>query len=371
MTTHLNRRNWLKANVLVAAGLAIKPSASLDPIPKLRRDGDAIRLHSNENPAGPSEAARRAMIEAFDLGGQYPAEHYRKLAVKIAEKEGVTPEHVVIGAGSSEVLRMAGTAYGLGGAEILTAFPTYEGMERAARQIGAYVHRVPLNDDLAADLEEMNSRTTQAVKLVFLCNPNNPTGVVLPGNEVKAFCEEVSRRAVVFVDEAYHEYVDDPAYSSMIDLVRGGENVIVSRTFSKIFGLAGLRVGYGIARPDIAERLRAFRTGSGINILGLHAALTSYTDTDHVTKSREVNAAGKTYVTGALREAGFRVLPSQTNFIFFHLGSDVREFGAVMRENGIRVGRPFPPYLDWCRLSIGTLDEMKQFVKAFGEVRRD
>ena len=367
MTPTLNRRNWLKANAFAAAGLAIAPVAPVS-LPKKIRTGGDIRLHSNENPAGPSAAARHAITEAFDLGGLYPGEQYKKLETMIAEKEGLTPDHIVLGAGSHEVLRMAGTAYGIDGGEVLTAYPTYEGMERYAKQVGAFVHRVPLDDDLQISLENMDRRTTQSVKLVFVCNPNNPTGGLLPGKEMQTFCEEVSRRAVVFVDEAYHEYVNSPSYHSMIDLVKRGENVIVSRTFSKIFGLAGLRVGYGITRPDIAQRLRAFRTGSSVNVLAVHAAMASYGDEDYVSASQSMNSKGRSFVTDALQEVGHRVLHSQTNFIFFHLGSDIRAFGDSMREKGIRVGRPFPPYMDWCRLSIGTPEEMEQFTLAFGSL---
>ena len=365
MSALMNRRQWLKTGTLAAVGVAVHPNPSVFSAPAPRPFNKPIRLHSNENPYGPSDPARQAIQAAFDAGCRYPGGSYGALEKMIARKEGLSPEHVVLGAGSHEVLRMIAMAYGLAGGEILTAYPTYESMERYAVSIGAHVHRVPLDADMMIDLEAMDRRTTQAVKLVYVCNPNNPTGSLLPSDAVKAFCEEVSPRSVVLVDEAYHELVDDPGYYTMTPLVRDGHNVIVSRTFSKIFGLAGLRVGYGLARPDIAARLRKFRTGSGINVLGVHAARASHGDEDFIAFSRRVNAEGRDYARQAVEARGHRCLDSQTNFIFFHLGQDIRTFRAAMEQRGILVGRAFPPYMDWCRLSIGTMDEMKAFADAF------
>jgi len=330
------------------------------------------RLNSNENPYGPSEKARRAMTEAFDEGCRYPGGQNKKLEELIAKKEGLTPDQVILGAGSGEVLRMAAMAYGPQGGEILTAHPTYEGLESAAHTIGAFVHRVALNKNFEHDLDAMDRRTTQAVRLVFVCNPNNPTGTIVPADRLRAFCKEVSRRSVVLVDEAYHEYVDDPRYSSMMDLARDGYNVIISRTFSKIHAMAGLRVGYGFARPDIVARLRQFR--GFINILGMQAAMASYQDPEFQGFSRRKNAEARTYTYKTLDELGYKYIPSQANFVFFKLGKDVQAqaFRDVMeKKHGILVGRTFPPYNDYCRVSMGTMDEMKIFATALREVTRE
>ncbi len=365
MSALMNRRQWLKTGTLAAVGVAVRPKVSVLASVAPRPFDKPIRLHSNENPYGPCASARQAMQAAFDEGCRYPGGSYGELKALIARQEGLTPEHVVLGAGSHEVLRMIAMAYGLVGGEIITGYPTYEAMERYAVSISAHVHRVPLDDDFMLDLDAMDRRTTQAVKLVYVCNPNNPTGTLLPSDAVQAFCEEVSRRSVVFVDEAYHELVEDPEYHSMVPLVRDGHNVIISRTFSKIFGLAGLRVGYGLARPDIAARLRHFRTGSGVNVLGVRAAIASYRDEAFIAFSRHANAEGRAYARQIVEERGHRCLPSQTNFIFFHLGQNIRPFRAAMEQRGILVGRPFPPFMDWCRLSIGTMEEMHAFATAF------
>ncbi len=363
----MNRRHWLKSSAATALSLPLWPT--LPAFPSYKPAGGPLRLHNNENPFGVPESARQAIIGAFEDGGDYPTNQYADLAQRIADREGLTPAHVVLGAGSGELLRAAGTAYGLGGGEILTGYPTYEGLENYATRIGAFVHRVPLDESLALDLDAMDRRTTQAVRLVFVCNPNNPTGTIVPADRVRAFCETVSTRSVVLVDEAYHEFVDDPQYATMLPLVRADYNVIVSRTFSKIYGLAGLRLGYALARPDIADRLRRYLTIGGVNLIGVAAAHAAYQDTDFVAKSLRENAAARAYTTDLLTRAGFQVAPSRTNFVFFRLGYDVNKFRDAMAAQGIMVGRPFPPYLDWCRVSLGTVADMERFAAALNTVR--
>ena len=360
---HFSRRQWLG---LGAAGLAYP----FLPRVATGHTSSPVRLHSNENPYAPSDSARRAMMSAHDEGNLYPSAHYHALDALIAEREGLTPDHVVLGAGSTEVLRMAAMAYGLEGGEILTAYPTYEGLDSYAVTINAHVHRVPLDPDLLIDLGAMEQRTTQSVRLVYVCNPNNPTGTLCHKAELADFCATVSRRSIVLVDEAYYELVDSSDFASMVPMVRRGANVIVSRTFSKVFGLAGLRIGYALARPDLAARLRRYRTANSINIIALRAAIASYADLPFVEFSRSRIAAERTSVTRMLRQNDHRVVDSHANFVFFHLGRPVADFQAAMETQGVLVGRPFPPYLDWCRLSIGTADEMAQFVNAYYHVMR-
>jgi len=201
-----------------------------------------------------------------------------------------------------------------------------------------------------------------------VCNPNNPTGTIVPGDRLKDFCSAVSRCTPVLVDEAYHEYVQHPAYASMTDLVKAGEHVIVSRTFSKIYGLAGLRVGYALARPDIAERLRRYLTRHSVNILGLRAAIASYQDRAYQELSRKKNEEVRAWLYRHFDRLNLRHLPSETNFVFFHLGFPVTSFREAMAQRGILVGRPFPPYLNWCRVSTATMEEMKCFTEALPEV---
>lgn len=376
MSLSMTRRQLLMNTGAVAAGLTLgRTSVRAEWLGSsaLALDEEKVkvraRLNNNENPYGPSERARRAMTEAFSEGCRYPGGQNKKLEELIAKKEGIPGDHVILGAGSGEILRMAAMAYGPLGGELLTAHPTFEGLESAAHTIGAFVHRVPLNKNFEHDLDAMDRRTTQSVRLVFVCNPNNPTGTIVPADRLRAFCKEVSRRSIVLVDEAYHDYVDAPEYSSMIDLARDGHNVIVSRTFSKIHSMAGLRVGYGFARPDIVARLRQYR--STINILGMAAATASYQDPEFQSFSRKKNVEARTFVYKLLDEMGYRYIPTHANFVFFNLGKDAQSqaFREVMeKKHGILVGRVFEPYKEWSRVSLGSMDEMRLFATALREV---
>ncbi|MCY4158598.1 MAG: histidinol-phosphate transaminase [Bacteroidetes bacterium] len=362
----MNRRDWIRLSVAGSA-LPLLPSFSLassglERIP--------IRLHSNENPYAPGDAARTAILDAIQETNLYPASNYRSLQAMIAAREGLEPEHVVLGAGSTEILRMAAMAYGLSGGEIVTAYPTYEGLENFAKSIEARVHRVPLNADKSIDLGRMESRTTENVKLVFVCNPNNPTGTICDKDDLQRFCIRVSQQSVVLVDEAYYELVTHPRYNTIVPLVKAGANVIVSRTFSKVYGLAGLRIGYALARPDIAEKLRNYWTSMGINILAIRAAIASLNDDRFLNYSRTQIEHTRTETTNRLRNLGYEVIESNTNFLLFHLDQPVERFQQSMASHGILVGRPFPPYLDWCRLSIGTDNEMSRFFDAFTKVMK-
>jgi histidinol-phosphate aminotransferase len=218
----------------------------------------------------------------------------------------------------------------------------------------------------------MRRHITDATRLVYLCNPNNPTGTLIPTDDLRAFCVDAAQQAVVFVDEAYREYIDAPRYASMMDLVRDGRgvntrNIIVSRTASKIHGLAGMRVGFGFAHPDTLRKMQDHVTGS-LNLVGLRGAVASYQDAAFQTQTRQRNQAAKTRLYALLDDKGCAYLPSETNFVFFQTGQPISQFQVAMRAQGVLVARPFPPYTDWCRLSLGTPDAMDAFAKALNAV---
>ena len=380
----MDRRQWLQHAGASAAGLLLgtrgspatstdataSPAASYHPRDVQGRvpdDVEAVLLDSNENPLGPSPAAREVVLDAFDRSFRYPGEAYETLVGMIAEREDVSPDHVVLGTGSTEVLCMAGAAYGLHGGEVVTGAPSYKGVTRYAETVGGYVNAVPLTDALALDLPAMDRRTTASTALVFVCNPNNPTGTVVDPDALQAFCQDVSRRAAVFVDEAYIDFVDDAKRPATVDLVRQGENVIVARTFSKLFGMAGLRIGYGLARPDIVERLRAYSMGMP-NMVGLHAAAESLNDTAFQERSRTAITESRAYTCDVLDDLGLDYAASQASFVFFRTGRDIQAVQADMADEGVLVGRPFPPYTDWCRVSMGTMDDMRAFESALRTV---
>lgn len=367
--SHINRRNWL--GLIGAGGLAtaldpIIPS-STEIIKKGKSTYDYAKLNSNENPLGPSPKVREAMIEAFDYGCRYPTQMINGLAEEIAEKHGVTRDHIVITGGSREALKSAGLAYGMNGGEIITCDPVYKSLIVYAEENGAYINRVPLNSDLSQDLEGMKNRISNKTSLVFFCNPHNPTGSLVPRAEAQQFCTDVSEQTMLFADEVYFDYINEQDYPSMISMVKEDKNVMVARTFSKIYGLAGLRVGYLVARPDIAERVRK-KVMSSTSILAVAAAKASLSDQSFYDKSIALNQKGLSLIYNTLDDLGLKYIPSHTNFVFFHTGRPIQKLIPLMRSKGVAIGRPFAPLLDWCRISTGYEEDVKQFCNVLREV---
>ena len=216
------------------------------------------------------------------------------------------------------------------------------------------------------DLSAMEGRVTDSTSLVYVCNPNNPTGTVLNADQLRAFIETVEARATVFVDEAYVDLLDDPTHNAMIDQVKAGKNVILARTFSKIHGLAGLRVGYAIARPDLIKRLSPLQM-SIPNVMGLRAAAASYRDIGFQKYSKDKIKECVAMTEATLDELGLKYTPTVTNFLVFDTGGSVRDFAKTMRQNNILVGRSYAPYNNWCRVSMGTVEQMA----VFSQVLRD
>jgi histidinol-phosphate aminotransferase len=382
----LSRRQWLATSGLgLGAGLALPAwlEAAVTGAPEARSTRDEllameqsatrarrlagpIRLNFNENPFGMSPRAKAAIMDAWSEHPHYAPPSLMALREVFAKHVGVPADHVLVTQGSSEVLDVTAIAYGLQGAEVVTPWPTFEGFAGYAEALGATVHRVPLDASLAMDLGAMDARITGATKLVFVCNPNNPTGTLVETNRLRDFVRSAARRSVVLVDEAYHDFVDDPAYRSMTDLVLAGENVIVSRTASKIHGLAGLRIGFAIAKPSIIARMAQRVTGNP-NTFGMRAAIASIADTEYQAFVKTRNREGRELLTRTLTGLGKRVVPSHTNFVFFQANRPVATVSRALEERGFLVGRAFPPYGDWVRVSIGTPEEMQRFAGDVGK----
>lgn len=389
----LSRRQWLKSSGIVAGGALA--SGSLTPtlaqaldsdaphvidgmttaagfaahermIEAMRRADGPIRLASNENPYGMAPSARKAIEDGWKQHSWYNAPALPNLKKIYAQSVGVPEDHIMIVAGSSELLSIVNLAYGMKG-EVLTAWPTYEGLPRYAESLGLKVHKVPLAADLTHDLDTMDKRLTQAIDLVFVCNPNNPTANLTENRRLRSFVSNASRRAMVLVDEAYHDFVTDPSYSSCIDMVKAGENVIISRTGSKIHGLAGLRTAFVIARPDIIARLQPLST-SAPGVFGALGAAASIQDTAFQAMCKQRNTEGREIMKAAITRMGRKMTDSQTNFVFFHTGMPVEQVQKAMLAKGFQIGRAFPPYTDWARISIGTPDEMRAVAAALPEI---
>lgn len=369
----LSRRDWLKRTSLgsglaLFGGAGIVSTLSAEEIKKYnpRPLASSIRLGSNENPYGPSESMRKAMTAAFDDGCRYPWGYNASLVKMIAQKEGVPEDYVVLTAGSTEGLKVAGITFGRG-REIISCTPTFLSMMEYAELWGTEINWVPLNKDLDFDLEEIEKRVSYETGLVFLCNPNNPTGKLLPADRVMDFCETVSKRTVVFSDEAYYDYITEPNYPSMVELVKKGHDVVVSRTFSKVYGLAGIRMGYLIAKPDLAQKLKD-RVVANTNIMAIEAGKAALGDNDFYKFALQKNEEAKAMIIQTLNELKLAYLDSHANFVFFQSGKDISQLGKTMAEKGIIIGRPFPPLNDWCRISTGTIEEIALYNQAIKEV---
>ena len=331
---------------------------------------DAIRLDSNENPNGPGAAALDAIRAMFREAPRYPDVPITELQQAIARSLKVAPENVVTGCGSGEILRMAVYAFTSPERALVTASPSFEDPVWHAQMTRAPVRASPVDKELRLDLTKMADDAGGA-GLVFFCNPNNPTATVYGASAVRDFVARVHARApecVVMVDEAYHEYVDDPSYATAVPLALENPRVIVVRTFSKVFGMAGLRVGYAIGRPETLREMQRHRLPNNVNVLAAAAAMTTLPDQAHIEQERRLNRAAREFTRSAFDAMGYKSTPSNTNFIMVPIGRDSRAFKEACAKHGVLVGRPFPPLTTHARISIGTMDEMKRAVDVFRQV---
>jgi histidinol-phosphate aminotransferase len=373
-----SRRQFLLRVGAGGAGLAFAPAltargleASREPGPApLRAAPGPLRLDSNENPYGPSPAALDAIQGAMGEASRYPDAPEVALREAIARQHGVTPDMVLLGSGSTEILRVAVMSFCRGGRALVTAAPTFEEPGRIARTMGAPVVDVPTDARMQLDLDAM-ARAAGPAGLVFCCNPNNPTATVHGEDAIRRFTAEVRRTApecVVLLDEAYHEYVEDPGYATAIPLVRQDPRVVVCRTLSKVHGLAGIRAGYAIAQRPTIEAMQPWRLPSGISVAAGAAAMASLGGTSHIGRQQRLNREARAFTRSFFETAGYRVAPSETNFIMVDIKRDSKVFKAACLSQGISVGRQFPPYLQHARISIGTMDEMRRAVEVFRRV---
>ncbi len=366
---NIDRRQWLRTMSL-SGGFALLGGVNAFSLAAPQTFGppnSLAKLNSNENPFGPSQRVRDAITSTFDTACRYPFQSLAGLVAMIAEKEGVTKDHVVVTGGSTEGLKAVGLTYGLHGKELVAADPTFQAMLRYAENFGAHVHRVPVDETLGHDLEEMEKRINGNTGLVFICNPNNPTGTLLNKDKLRDFCQSVDNKAMVFSDEAYYDFITEPDYPSMVELVKEGRNVIVSKTFSKVFGLAGLRIGYLIARPDIAKRLKG-SVMANTNILAIAAAKEALRDDEFYKFSLAKNEEAKKHLYKTLDALNLHHIKSHTNFVFFKTGRPIDTLIKEMASENVLIGRPFPPFYEWARISTGKMTEMEQFRKALTKV---
>ncbi len=372
----MERRTFLRTGLaLGVAGTTGGPRLGLNAEPTRRAPGtDApVRLSSNENALGVCPDARRAIIDGIASANRYPGASKRALIDALAAKHHVSPDCIVLGNGSTEVLQMMVQATASRRTKLICADPTFEAVTEYSLPETYVREPVPLDRHLAHDIGRMRDLAKHSWDpvLVYICNPNNPTGTLTPCSEVAEWIESAPENVRFLIDEAYFEYVTDPSYSSAIKWIMDRPNVVVARTFSKIYGMAGIRLGYGVAHPETASHLTRFAADTNTNELALRAGLASLNDEGLVARSLDSNSRGKAIVLECLNELNLEVLPSHTNFVMHRITGDLRTYIQRMRENGILVGRPFPPMLSYNRLSIGLPEEMERFAESLREFRQN
>lgn len=328
--------------------------------------GTPIILSRNENSYGPSEKVIASMREALQIANRYPDDESEILLAKIAALHNIKHEQVILGCGSGEILRMSAETFVGPGKKLIVALPTFEALGNHAHQRGAEVINVPLSKDWSHDLDGMLARAESSTGLIYICNPNNPTGSLTPRRDLEAFIQKVPANTCVLIDEAYHHFVGETAaYTSFIDRPIHDNRVIVARTFSKIYGMAGMRVGYCIAAMPTAKKLAACRLPENVNAVAARAAATALDDVEHVLMSVKRNARDRQEFFEQATTRKVPAISSQANFVMLNAGRPTVEVIEHFKKNGILVARRFPP-LDTCvRVSLGTPPEMTEFWKVW------
>lgn len=389
-----NRRDWLRTSLLSAGGALAMPhltfASSAQFEVTLDQDHNAIyspffkeflpdspwelpalkaKLNANENPYGPSPMALDAVKQHAAGGNRYAWGELFALIDKIATYEGVESHQVIMGPGSSDLLEKFGMLSFLKGGNVISADPAYMSLVRVAEAMGAQWKGIPLKKDWSHDLEAMEAAIDSETRLVYICNPNNPTGSLTEAAKLKDFCARVSEKVPVFVDEAYLDFLEDGHEQSMVDLVAQGKNVIVARTFSKIYGMAGLRVGYAVAPKKTIEGVQKItRGGMGISLPSVYAAIQAMDDKAFIDRSRKLNAESREFVYATLKEMGIDYVPSSTSFIIFPIEMEGKAFLNKMQAELVGVRAFSFMNKNWCRVSMGTLEEMQTFAGALKKV---
>ncbi len=371
MTT--SRRAFLR---LIGAGAAVDATkhcpimgASRPVIfePSRLNVGDGlIRLNSNENAYGPSAKVADAIKSSIGRANRYPRGEYDSLRERIAGVHNVKAQQILLGCGSTEILRMGAFAFLGAGKQLIQASPTFEAMERYARAADSGVKSVRLTPAFSHDLGGMLAHATASTTLVYVCNPNNPTASLTPRKDLETFIGKLPGSTVVIIDEAYHHYAGPSgAYASFIDRPLQDERVIVVRTFSKVYGLAGLRLGYAVAAPKLVQQMQKFASENNINAVVVQAAMAALNDSDGLNESIERNTDDRQEFFNAALARMLKPIDSHANFVMmnaFHPASDMAQ---LFRKSNILIGRPFPPLDTYIRVSLGLPDEMHAFWRAW------
>ena len=364
-----NRRNWLKQTSIGIVGLGIIPFEGF-AIPTKEdiieeKNESLIRLRSNENPYGPSVLARNAMRDSIHVSNRYNWELLDELIGKIAQKHNLTDQNILLGAGSSEILNLVALYCSKEKGNLIIAETTFDYWTVTAENAGLKKIAIPLTADKNHDLSAMLNAIDADTRLIYICNPNNPTGTLCASEALLNFINEATKRTKVLVDEAYLDYTDQP---SLANLVTENKNLIIAKTFSKIYGLAGSRIGYAIAHPETIMEMSQlqFSTNGSVSVVSVSGALASLEDDKFVAETILLNAEARKYTIEQLENLKIRCIPSHTNFVYFSIENYEKDFFEQLKKNAILGTKIYEEKGKWSRITIGTMDEMKEFIKALG-----
>ncbi|MGB9715412.1 MAG: histidinol-phosphate transaminase [Thermodesulfovibrionales bacterium] len=351
----------------------LRPYVPGKPIEELERElgiRDSVKLASNENPVGPSPMALKAIIDVLMNSSpslsinRYPDASGYWLKKEISKKFSVCEDEIILGNGSNELIDIAVRTFLQPGDDAVMANPSFVVFPMSVQASGSKPIQIPLKN-FTHDLEAMADAVTERTKMIFIANPNNPTGTINRKGEFERFMDKIPEGILVVADEAYHEYVTDPDYPDSMEYFRKGRDILILRTFSKIYGLAGLRIGYGIARKDIIKEMNKIRPPFNTSILAQNAAIYALRDDEHIRYSKEINEKGKSYLYTELKSLNIRFVPTEANFIYILLGYDSNVFYNEMLKRGV-ITRPVGP--GEIRVTIGLPEENERFIEALKKV---
>ena len=355
-----SRRQWIRQSSLAFAGLSFASELFAKEVKPFSPITKQILLNSNENAYGPSPMARKAIMENYLNSNRYPDDYIPVLKKKIAAHWNVGAENILLGAGSSEIIGLAAHHVSANKGHIIVGDPAYKVWNGQAENFGLSFTRIPLNNTRVHDLDKMLTSINDKTSMVYVCNPNNPTGTVNDVNELRRFAEEAAKKTFVFIDEAYTEYAGLP---SLADLVVNNKNILVAKTFSKIYGLAGARVGYAVAHPDTINTLAKYQPwpDAAVSVVTAAAATASLDDKAFVQSCKDNAAKAREICYSTFTDRKLEYIPSQTNFILFNIDSIKKDFVKEMEAQNIYV--QFRAHFGgkWCRVSMGTVEEMQSF----------
>lgn len=367
---HINRRHWLKQLGVGLSGLGLanfntltsSSSAFFEP---LLEDGLPINLNSNENPYGPSPLAKAAMTKSLSISNRYNWQLGIELIETLAQQHKVGADHILLGAGSTEIIDLVARFAAANKGSLVIADPSYSNWISTAKKQGLRVIKVPLNAQKAIDLPAMQKAILPDTRLVYLCNPNNPTGTICDRTQLVNFVNEATQKAIVLVDEAYLNFCTQESLST---LTLENKNLIVVKTFSKLYGLAGARIGYAIGHHSTLDQLSALQSwpNGAVSVVSLAAALAALQDEKFITETYALNQKVKQYTVAQLERLSFPCIPSHTNFIYFSLANYKQDYFRKLNDQQIIGTSIFEEAGLWTRITIGTGAEMEKFVGVLG-----